>query len=1437
VNDSAVTVTGVLDNTSSNGFFSTSGNQIIDANGNTVRITGINWFGFETNNKVVHGLWTRGYTSILDQVKSLGFNTLRVPFSNEMLRSDAVTSSINFAQNPDLQGLTPIQCLDKIVEYCGKIGLKVILDRHSAKADGYLNEDVWYIPNDSYYTEQRWINDWSMLAKRYANNSTVIGADLFNEPKNSATWGNNSPGTDWNKAAERCGNAILASNPNWLIIVEGVEKFNNETTWWGGNLKGAAYFPVNLSVSNKLVYSAHEYPSSVYAQKWFSDPSYPNNLDEVWNANFGYLFQNQTAPIFIGEFGTKLGSTSDQIWLDKFTDYMDGDLNIDGTKDLSANQKGMSWTYWSLNPNSGDTGGILNDDWTTVNTSKMAYIKSSLAPMLGTATGSSQTMNFQVKLSAASTGTVTVKFATANDTAVAGINYLAASGTLTFAPGETIKTVSIVIPSQNLTASKSFNLLLSTPTGATLADAIGVGTIQLANSPAPTPTPTPTPINHAPVANADTVYVAAGSAVTVSVLANDSDPDGDKLVVKSVTNGAFGTAVLQTDGTILYTPGPNFTGSDSFSYTAADPAGLTSNASVQVLKVSEGVKAWPAQVFAPYVDTTLWPTYDLVKTAKDQGLRYFSLAFITASPTNQPAWGGYSAYEMNGGEFDLKMRSMISGVRALGGDVNVSFGGANGHELAEVITDKAALKAAYLKVIDTYGLTRIDFDIEGAAVNNKAALDRRSAVLAELQADAAKAGKSLEIWLTLPVLPTGLTPDGVYAVQSAVHAGVKLGGVNIMAMDYGEWAAPNPNGKMGDYAIQSANSLHSQLKSIFVGYSDAKIWSMVGITPMIGMNDVTTEVFDQQEAREVLAFAQEKSIGKLSFWSLNRDMQNASGKIGYVDTTSSSILQSPFEFSSIFKVFTSQSNVNPVNPSPTPTPFPIPTISVANVAALEGNSGTTILKMDFTLSAASSSMVSVNYMTEDASAQMGVDYAFAQGTISFAAGETSKSLYLSIVGDTQVETNETFSVLLAGATGATLVSSFATATITNDDVNSVPKPTPSPVDPAGDKKVVAYFTEWGIYGRDYEVSDLPADKLTHVNYAFAKITDQGEVGIFDSWAAVEKPFGNDTWETPLRGNYHALQVLKQQHPHLQTLISVGGWTLSDKFSDVALTAESRAKFAKSAVDFIKKYGFDGVDLDWEYPVSGGLSSNVYRPEDGANYVQLVKEVRRQLEVAGATDSRHYLLTIAAPAGYDKYNNFQLAAMEPSLDWFNVMTYDYHGTWENQTNHQAALFANPNDPSGVGTQYNVDFTIQAYMDAGVPTGKIVMGAPIYGRGWSGVANVNHGLFQNATGAASGTWEKGTFDYSDLLNKVKTQPEVYKVYWDTQADTPFIYAPTVEGGMFSTFENPEMIAKRVDYIFANQLGGMMFWEASGDVRDSNSPDSLIGTAAKLLNGVGV
>ncbi|NBS79023.1 hypothetical protein EBS57_04250 [bacterium] len=471
VGDATLTLSASTGTVTTSGYLSASGNQIVDAAGNPVRITGVNWFGFETGNKVFHGLWSRGYKSVLDQVKGLGFNTLRIPYSNEMLRSDAVTTSINFAQNPDLQGnfaqnpdlqgLSPIQCLDKVIDYAGSIGLKVILDRHSAKADGYIGEDVWYIPGDAYYTEQRWIDDWVMLARRYSGNATVIGADLFNEPKKSATWGNSAPATDWNKAAERAGNAILAANPNWLIIVEGTEQYNGQTTWWGGNLKGVATYPVVLTNPAKLVYSMHDYPASVYAQTWFSDPAYPKNLADVWYAHWGYIFKNQTAPLLLGEFGSKLLTTSDQQWMDKLTDYIDGDLNLDGVKDLTGNQKGMSWTYWSLNPNSGDTGGILNDDWSTVNSLRMSYIQGSLAPLIGVATGggaTSQTMNFAVTLSAPASAVVSVAYATVDGTAAAGTNYTGTSGTLSFAPGETMKTISVVVPGQTLAANKQFSV-------------------------------------------------------------------------------------------------------------------------------------------------------------------------------------------------------------------------------------------------------------------------------------------------------------------------------------------------------------------------------------------------------------------------------------------------------------------------------------------------------------------------------------------------------------------------------------------------------------------------------------------------------------------------------------------------------------------------------------------------------------------------------------------------------------------------------------------------------------------------------------------------------------------------------------------------------------------------------------------------------------------
>lgn len=341
------------------GYWHTSGNKILDSNNQQVRITGINWFGFETANYVVHGLWSRDYKDMLNQIAGLGYNTIRLPYSNQLFDASSTPNSIDFSsgKNTDLQGLGSLQIMDKIINYGGSIGLRFILDRH--RPDSGTQSALWYTAQ---YSEARWISDWTMLAQHYLGNTAIIGADLHNEPHAPACWGCGDAATDWRLAAQKAGNAVLAVNPNWLIIVEGVDVFNGKGYWWGGNLMGVAQFPVQLNVANRLVYSPHDYPSEVSQQPWFSDPTFPNNMPAIWDAYWGYIQKQNIAPIMVGEFGTTLASSQDAQWIGALTSYMGTGVN------------GFSWTYWSWNPNSGDTGGILKDDWVTVNQNKQAFL-------------------------------------------------------------------------------------------------------------------------------------------------------------------------------------------------------------------------------------------------------------------------------------------------------------------------------------------------------------------------------------------------------------------------------------------------------------------------------------------------------------------------------------------------------------------------------------------------------------------------------------------------------------------------------------------------------------------------------------------------------------------------------------------------------------------------------------------------------------------------------------------------------------------------------------------------------------------------------------------------------------------------------------------------------------------------------------------------------
>lgn len=457
-----------------NGYFQTSGNQIKDAAGNSVCISGVNWFGMESGNYAPHGLWTRGYKSMMDQMKQLGFNTIRLPFSNQLFDSRSVPNSIDYSKNADLQGLNGLGIMDKIVNYAGQIGMKIILDHHRSSAGaGAEGSGLWYT---SQYQESRWISDWEMLAQRYAGNTAVIGADLHNEPHGSANWGQGGT-NDWRLAAERAGNAVLAANSSWLIVVEGVETGPSGNYWWGGNLSSAGQHPVRLNVANRLVYSPHDYPASIYPQPWFNASNYPNNLPAVWDASWGYLFRQNIAPILLGEFGSKLETNSDRQWLDKMVEYLKGDLDGNGTNDLAAGQQGASWTWWSWNPNSGDTGGILQDDWNSVHQNKVGK----LAPVQfiwGSGGSGTVTLTFTVTLSAASGKAVSVDYSTFNGTATSGSDYVAVSGTVTFNPGETTKTISLTVLGDSLVeGTENLFLRLSNPIDAILGDSEGLGTI------------------------------------------------------------------------------------------------------------------------------------------------------------------------------------------------------------------------------------------------------------------------------------------------------------------------------------------------------------------------------------------------------------------------------------------------------------------------------------------------------------------------------------------------------------------------------------------------------------------------------------------------------------------------------------------------------------------------------------------------------------------------------------------------------------------------------------------------------------------------------------------------------------------------------------------------------------------------------------------------
>ena len=349
-------------------------------------------------------------------------------------------------------------------------------------------------------------------------------------------------------------------------------------------------------------------------------------------------------------------------------------------------------------------------------------------------------------------------------------------------------------------------------------------------------------------------------------------------------------------------------------------------------------------------------------------------------------------------------------------------------------------------------------------------------------------------------------------------------------------------------------------------------------------------------------------------------------------------------------------------------------------------------------------------------------------------------------------------------------------------------------------KVVGYVAGWK---NNWSTDNIDAAKLTHINYAFADIID-GKIASY---------LDNDD------ANFEVLNSLKQDNPDLKILISVGGWSRSKFFSDAALTPESREIFAQSAIDFLKKYEIDGIDLDWEYPGLAG-DGNVYRSVDKQNFTLLLKTLREYLDRQSVLDNREsdpYLLTIATGASQNYLDHTEMHNAQQYLDFINIMTYDFHTGGSPVAGHHSNLYPSK---SIHFTGPSADKAVQKHIDAGIPSYKLVLGVPFYGRSWDGVRSTDNGLYQ-----WTNTSERGSAGYDDLRDNYINK-NGFTRYWDEEAKAPYLWNPNTR--TIFVYDDAESLAHKSDYIKARGLGGAMFWEYS-----SNYGEELLNALYSGLN----
>jgi endoglucanase len=280
-------------------------------------------------------------------------------WSNECVET-GTPSDIDPSINPELEGRSTLEVMDAVVNAAGERGIAVLLGHQLARGDE--QQELWYT---SSYPEEQWLQDWRVLATRYATNPAVVGADLAAEPHGPACWGCGEPARDWYAAAGRAGAVIQQVAPRWLVVVAGVQTAQGgAASWWGSELSDVRKRPLELKVPRKVVYAVHDWPPTVSGQPWFDDPSYPANLPAVWERKWGFLLTEKTAPVIVTGFGTPYRTATDKQWLDTFVKYLD--------------TRSVSFAYWAWNHEPDSGAGLVKADWSTPEPN----LRTALAPLL-----------------------------------------------------------------------------------------------------------------------------------------------------------------------------------------------------------------------------------------------------------------------------------------------------------------------------------------------------------------------------------------------------------------------------------------------------------------------------------------------------------------------------------------------------------------------------------------------------------------------------------------------------------------------------------------------------------------------------------------------------------------------------------------------------------------------------------------------------------------------------------------------------------------------------------------------------------------------------------------------------------------------------------------------------------------------------------------------